>query len=104
MPRYYDANVDTMSDGPKDIYNAALAEILRARKNEKRLTFDELSEASGIKLRTLKRLINGEAELSFDQMVALGISLDLDVPAIIHDAIVAAEKTSSQSPPQSFTS
>ena len=95
--------MDTTS-GPGDIYNAALAEILRAQKSKKRMTFDALSEASGITLRTLKRLINGPSELSVDQVVALAVSLDLDVPTIIHDAIVVAENTSSQSPPQSFTS
>ena len=92
-----------MSTGPADKYNAALADMLRARKQAKRITFEDLSSASGIKLRTLKRLINGEAELSFDQIVALAVSLGMDVPELIHDSIVSAEKIASQSPPQSLT-
>lgn len=92
-----------MSAGPADKYNAALADMLRAQKQAKRVTFEELSVASGIKLRTLKRLINGEAELSFDQIVALAVSLGMDVPKLIHDSIESAEKIASQSPPHSLT-
>lgn len=68
---------------PRDPYNIAAAELMRARKSELRLTFDELGAASGIAVRRLKGLINAQAPMHLGDFILLSKALELDPKDVV---------------------
>ena len=66
-----------------DAYNTAIVKILDARKNELRKTFVELETASGINLRTIKRLLKDERPMRMGQFIALVTALELDPSEVV---------------------
>ena len=86
--------MDTLKDDLKDPYNSAIAAIMRARKAELRLTFEELETKSGINLRTLKRLVNDQRPILMGNFVKLAAALELDPAETVQAAADRVEKTS----------
>ena len=66
--------------------------VIKLRKTEIGMTFDELSAASGINLQTVKRLVNGHRRISMGNFVELSKALGVD-PADVMRAIIARVKT-----------
>ena len=87
--------MDTPKDDNKDPYNSSIAAIMRARKAELRLTFEELEAGSGINLRTLKRLINDQRPILMGNFVKLAAALKLDPAAVVQSAADRVENTAS---------
>ena len=87
-------NVTTPSE-TADPYNAAIAEVFRMRKVEKRLTFEALEVLTGINLRTLKRLINGQRAIMLGNFIKLCEALDEDPADVIRRSADRVENTSS---------
>ena len=67
----------------KDAYNKALADILRARKDELRMTYPEIIAATGITLETVQRLINGKRAITMANFIPLVRALKLEDPAAV---------------------
>lgn len=65
------------------------------RKLEKRLTFEALEVLTGINLRTLKRLINGQRAIMLGNFIVLCEALDEDPPDVIRRSVSLVENTSS---------
>lgn len=80
--------MDTKSTEWKDAYNTAVAEVLRARKSEIRMTFDELEAETGINIVTAKRLINGKRAINMSSFILLARALRFDQPS---DVIIQAD-------------
>lgn len=87
--------MDTENSAPDspDPYNDALAAVLRARKAELRLTFDEIAAASGINLRTVNRLIAGQRPITFGNSIKLCVALDLDLAEVVESVESRVAKT-----------
>ena len=75
-----------------DVYDEAASMVIKLRKTEIGMTFDELSAASGINLQTVKRLVNGHRRISMGNFVELSKALGVD-PADVMRAIIARVKT-----------
>ena len=88
---------DVLLSGPEsdDPYDTAIAAVLRARKAElkPRVTFKSLEASTGIKVRRLKYLINGEHPIHMGDFVRLTTALDLDPAAVIQAATDRVENT-----------
>ena len=83
-------NVDTENKTPDllDPYNDALAALLRGRKAELNLTYQELADATGVNLRTIKRLFDGQRSIMFGNFIKFCAALGLD-PGETVDAVEA---------------
>ena len=92
----YSHHVDTPKNELDDTYNSAIAAVLRARKAElrPRLTFEALEATTGIKLRQLKYLFNGERAIHMADFCAITSALGLDPGWVIQSAADRVENTS----------
>lgn len=66
--------------------NGAAAAELRALREERHMTMRSLSDASGIPLRSLTRLLGGQRPITFDPLCALADALEVSVSMIISRA------------------
>ena len=85
----YSAKVDTINGKPKDPYNTAVVEVLSARKDKpsEKVTFERLSELSGIKVRQLKYLLNDERQLHMGEFLSICTALKLDPADVVDEAM-----------------
>lgn len=86
--------MDTKETETKDAYNAALAMVLKLRKTELRLTFEELEDATGIKVQTVKRLLSDQRSIHLGDLIKLAAALKLDPGEAVQSAASRVEKTS----------
>ena len=77
-------------------FAAALADLLTIRKNDprNRMTYDALSEKSGVKVRQLKYLLSGTREMSVTELRAIAGALGLEPGQVVDDAVARAVKMS----------
>ena len=87
--------MDTKESEVGDVYNSAIAAVLRARKAELRLTFDDIEAATGIGVQTLKRLINDQRSIHMGHFIKIVAALDLDAAEVVQAAAARVEKTAS---------
>ena len=88
---------DPESDDSTDLYTTVIATVLRARKAEIQppVTFDALEASTGIKVRRLKYLINGERPIHMGDFIRLTTALNLDPAAVIQTAATRVETRAS---------
>lgn len=71
---------------PKDAYDTAVAAVLDEHREELRFTYTALAKESGINLRTLHRLLDGERPISLPNFIAIVRTLGLDPSQVIAEA------------------
>ena len=88
---------DPESDDSTDLYTTVIATVLRARKAEIQppVTFDALEASTGIKVRRLKYLINGERPIHMGDFIRLTTALELDPAVIVTEAATRVETRAS---------
>jgi transcriptional regulator with XRE-family HTH domain len=83
--------MDTKRPEGTDKRNTEVVRILRHRKDDLSMTFEELSRKSGVNLRTLNRLLSGERPVRASQLVDIAEALNLAPGKVLDDAIAAAK-------------
>ena len=83
---WHSGGMGTQATNPETGLNAAAAAELRDLREEKGMTVRGLSAASGVPLRTLVRLLQGERSITFDPLCALADALGVSVSTIISRA------------------
>ena len=86
--------MDTNEPNTKDVYNSALAMVLKLRKTELGLTFEDLEASTGIKVQTLKRLVSDQRSIHMGDFIKLTTALNLDPADAIQSAADRVENTS----------
>ena len=89
-------NVDTENNTPAamDPYNDALAALLRGRKAELGLTYQDIEDATGVNLRTIKRLFDGQRSIMFGIFIKFCAALNLDPGETVDEVEARVAKTS----------
>jgi len=64
-------DTENKTSDPLDPYNDALAALIRGRKAELGLTYQDIEAATGINLRTAKRLFDGQRPIKFGNFLLL---------------------------------
>lgn len=67
-------------------YNKAVADILRARKDDVGITFDDLANATGLPRATVARVIYGQRDIKIYALRRIAEVLELDVAAVLDEA------------------
>lgn len=67
-------------------YNKAVADILRARKEDMGISFDALADASGLPRSTVSRLIYGSRDIKIYALRRIASVLELDVGEVLDRA------------------
>lgn len=67
-------------------YNKAVADILRARKEDVGITFDDLATATGLPRATVSRIIYGQRDIKIYALRRMADVLELDVADVLDKA------------------
>lgn len=67
-------------------YNKAVADILRARKDDVGITFDDLANATGLPRATVARVIYGQRDIKIYALRRIAEVLELDVAEVLDKA------------------
>lgn len=67
-------------------YNQAVADVLRKRKEDMGITFDDLATASGLPRATVSRVIYGSRDIKVYALRRISEVLELDVAKVLDDA------------------
>lgn len=70
-------------------YNKAVADILRARKDDVGITFDDLANATGLPRATVARVIYGQRDIKIYALRRIAEVLELDVAEVLDKASVS---------------
>lgn len=70
-------------------YNQAVADILRARKEDMGITFDDLSAAADLPRATVARIIYGQREIRIHALRRIAKVLELDPADVLAEAEAA---------------
>ena len=66
--------------------NGAVAAILRGRKSEKLLTYEQLAERTGMSVRTVKRLLHDQTDIALGHLVKFADAFDTTAYEIMQKA------------------
>lgn len=68
------------------LFNQAIADLLKARREEVGITFDDLALATGIPRPTVARMIYGQRDLKAHNLRRLARALDISLSALLEKA------------------
>lgn len=71
--------------------NKELAQRIKSLRNRKGFSQEELSEKSGLSLRTIQRIENGETEPRGDSLKRLAFAFDVSSDEIIDAGIISSQ-------------
>lgn len=75
-----------MENTQDGLYNQAVADILRTRKEEMGITFDDLSTAADLPRATVARIIYGQREIRIHALRRIAKVLELDPADVLAEA------------------
>lgn len=68
---------------PEQELNAAVAHALKLRRVDVDMTFAELADASGVTVRTLKRLLHGQSEIGMSEFARISRAMGREPDEIL---------------------